>query len=719
MKQVVQDLNSGRVQVLDVPVPSPLPNAAKVRTLLSAVSPGTERSATAFGAKNLAAKALDRPDLVRQVIDKAQREGLLSTIEAVRNRLDQPVALGYASVGVVEQAGPGSSLRPGQRVACAGGGRAVHAEYAVVPDNLLALVPDGVPDEAAALTTLGAVVLHGFRLAQVGVGGRVAVIGLGLLGQLGLMIARAAGCQAFGVDVDEWRVDKARSLGAAASLRAEAEEAGLAATGGQGFDAVLVCADTPDSDPLELAGALARDRAYVIAIGAVGMELPRRPYYDKELTFLVSRSYGPGRYDANYEERGSDYPIGYVRWTEGRNLAAFLDLAAAGKIDPAALITHRFEIDKAPEAYELIKGPERSQALGVLLVYPGAEAERPAPPPLDPGRIAPISKVRLGVIGAGGFASNVALPVVAKLAGVDRVAIASARGLNAAEAARRYGFGYAAAGADELLRDETLNTLAVFTRHDLHAELVAAGLEAGKHVFCEKPLALSAEQLDQVRRALADSRQMLTVGFNRRFAPLMQELKAFVDAGAGPLVMAYRVNAGALPPDHWLYDAETGGGRLVGEGCHFIDAMTFLCGAMPIQLSAQSMAGGDHPDDNFTLTIGFADGSIGTLVYTAAGDRAQGKERLEVFRGGRSAVLDDFRRLTTFAGGRRSQQRAWLRQDKGHRGLWQAFVDAIGAGGPPPIAYEQLLAVSQAALAGMQSLGSGQAVRLENMPTNE
>jgi len=719
MRQVVQDLHSGRIQVLDVPIPAPLPGTALVRTLCSAVSPGTERSATSFGAKNLAAKALERPDLVRRVIDKARREGLLSTIDAVRNRLDQPVALGYASVGIVERAGRGCAVTPGQRVACAGGGRAVHAEYAVVPNNLLSPVPDGVSDEAAALTTLGAVVLHAFRLAEVGVGSRVAVIGLGLLGQLGLMIARAAGCQAFGVDLDEWRVDKARSLGAQAALRSQAEEAGQATSAGQGFDAVLICADTSDSDPLELAAHLARDRARVVAVGAVGMDLPRRHYYEKELTLVVSRSYGPGRYDPSYEEHGVDYPIGYVRWTEGRNLAAFLELVGAGQMDPAALITHRYAIDQATEAYELIQGRHQSRALGVLLDYPGAAGTQAGQPGrIELGKIEPTSQVRLGVIGAGGFASAVALPVVAKLQGVDRVAIASARGLNAAEAARRYSFGYAAAGAEELLRDDTLNTIAIFTRHDLHAELVEAGLEASKHVFCEKPLAVDLDQLTRVSQAMAGSQTLLTVGFNRRFAPMMQQLKAFVDGASGPQVIVYRVNAGALPADHWLYDPEIGGGRLVGEGCHFIDAMTFLCNALPVQVAAQTVAGVEHPDDNLTLTINFADGTLGTLVYTASGDRAQGKERIEVFQDGRSAVLDDFRQLTLFAGGKRSQKRAWLRQDKGHAALWRAFVSAVGAGGPPPIAYEQLLAVSAAALAGMESLGSGLPVRVESLPVN-
>lgn len=721
MKQVIQNLRNGETTVVEAPIPALRPDTALVRTVVSLVSAGTERMLVEFGEKSLLGKARARPDLARQALDKARREGLLNTLEAAFSRLDQPLALGYASSGVITALGEGlQGLQVGQRVACAGGNFAVHAEYAVVPRNLLTPLPDEVDFESAAFTTLGAIALHGFRLAEVQVGERVAVIGLGLLGLLTVQIAQAAGCRVLGVDLNSQRVALAAQLGAVAVERSHALEAAQAFSSGRGVDAVLICADTPSADPVELAGAIARDRARVIAVGAVGLQLPRKIYYEKELTFVNSRSYGPGRYDSNYELRGQDYPIGYVRWTEGRNLEAFVDLLAQGRIDVHPLITHRFPIDEAPKAYALITGKTKQPFIGVLLTYPDAAAppERIETRPLEQLSATPLTpraeKVRLGVLGAGNFANAVLLPAIRAIPEIEPVAIASASGLSAYHAARRFGFRYAASQAEQVLADPAVNTLAVLTRHHLHAAQTLAGLQAGKHVFCEKPLALTLDELDRLAEALSgEASPLLMVGFNRRFAPLAARLAQFWHNRQEPLMMIYRVNAGYLPPEHWLHDPRQGGGRILGEACHFIDFMTYLAGAPPRSVRGELLADyGRYRQDNAVLTLEFPDGSLGALIYLANGSKACGKERLEVFGGGRSAILDDFRSLELFSDGRRQRFQSHLRQDKGHRGEWEAFRDAILNASPPPIPYDQLFGVSRATILALQALRSGQTLFL-------
>lgn len=712
MKQVLQNMRDGKTQVSEVPEPSVRRGFALVRTSASLVSAGTERMLVEFAEKSLVGKARSRPDLVRQVLDKARREGLLPTISAAFNKLDQPLALGYSSAGVIIAAGEGlEGFKVGDRVACAGGNFAVHAEYAVVPQNLLAHLPDEIDLEAAAFTTLGAIALHGFRLAQPQLGENVLVIGLGLLGLLAAQIARAAGCLVFGVDVSAERVERARSMGMAAAPRADAEEAGRAFSQGKGFDAVLICADTKSNDTVQLAGALARDRGTVISVGAVGLELPRKLYYEKELTFLVSRSYGPGRYDPTYEEGGRDYPLGYVRWSEGRNLQAFADLLSSGKVDVRPLITHRFPIEQAAEAYELITGKRGEPFLGVLLTYgsptPESHSQR-AVVRFQPSQTA-LQQPGLGVLGSGNYATAVFLPNVATVNGVARCGIASASGLSATHAAKRFGFSYATSSEKEVLDDPQVNLLAILTRHNSHARQVLAALERGKHVFCEKPLALNDAELDEIAAALEKpAAPLLTVGFNRRFAPYAIQLKQFFANCGEPLAMHYRVNAGPLPLTHWLHDPQVGGGRIIGEGCHFVDFLTFLVGAPPVAVSAQALPdGGRYRQDCATLTFTFADGSIGTLSYLANGDKSFPKERVEVFGNGRVAVLDDFRSLELVRDGKRKLLHARLGQDKGHRAAWQSFVDAIKNGAQPPIPYEHLIGVTRATFAAMRALNSG------------
>lgn len=718
MKQVFQDVRSGETAVIEVPVPNPQPGAVLVRTAVSLVSAGTERMMVEFAGKSLLGKARSRPDLVQQVVDRVRREGLLAVADAVRNRLDQPMPVGYSSAGTIAAVGSGvTGYRVGDRVACAGGGYAVHAEYAVVPQNLLAHIPDSVDFESGAFTTLGAIALHGFRLAEPQMGERVAVIGLGLLGLLSVEIALAAGCTVLGVDLDPVRVELAHGLGAEAILRGDAEDAAAAHSRGEGFDLILICADTPSDDPVELAGEIARDRARVVAIGAVGMGIPRRVYYEKELSIIVSRSYGPGRYDPTYEEKGQDYPIGYVRWTEGRNLSAFVDLLAKGQLDVQPLISHRFPIERATEVYSLITGKASASFLGVLLTYPSLQDEAGAVErkiTIAEKLVSPTSPLRLGVLGAGNFATGVLFPALRRVRGIEFIGLADAAGLKGVRAGQRYGFRYATTDEEEILADEQINTVAVLTRHNLHAWQVVAALKAGKHVFCEKPLALNRDELTDVAATANASDKLLSVGYNRRFAPLAVRMKNFFDAVHEPLVLHYRVNAGYLPPEHWVHDPDQGGGRIVGEVCHFIDFMTFLVDAMPQRVLAYGLPDNSrYKEDNVVIMIEFPDGSLGTIAYLAAGDRGLPKERVEVFGGGRVAVLDDFRRLEMYSGGRRRIRRAWFRRDKGHRDEWIAFVAAVASGGAPPIPYEQLFAVTTTSFAVVESLRSGEPITIE------
>jgi len=758
MKQLLQNLRTGETVVAEVPIPTPRSGTALVCSAISLVSPGTERMVVEFAGKSLVNKARARPDLVRQALDKARREGVLNTLEAVSNRLDQPMPLGYSSAGTIFALGEKmQGFRVGQRVACAGGGYAVHAEYTVVPRNLLTILPDEVDFESAAFVTLGAIALHGFRLAEASIGERIAVIGLGLLGLLTVGIARAASCQVLGIDLDPWRVELASAMGAdIAVLRDRAESVVAAFTHGLGCDAVLICADSITNDPVELAGEISRDRARVVAVGAVGLNLPRKIYYQKELTFINSRSYGPGRYDPSYEENGHDYPFGYIRWTEGRNLEAFVELLASRRIAVQPLITHRYPIEQAPAAYDLISRRIKNTSLGVLLTYSDKTAsdlqkalatqtqttpgetipgEKPDQSPLPAVSIRP-EKCQLGVLGAGNFATTVLLPALSSHPNLELVGIASASGLSAQHAAERFGFQYSTGDETQIFNDPAINTVAILTRHNLHARQVLSSLRAGKHVFCEKPLAIQEEELDELaevitgidgsgtsERGTSDSQPtgsvltspLVMVGFNRRFSPMGQRLKAFLETRQEPLVAHYRVNAGYLPLTHWLHDPEQGGGRLIGEGCHFIDFLTFLVGSPPSSVSAIALPdSGRYQEDNLILTLNFPDDSIGVILYLANGDKAFPKERIEVFTNGSVALLDDFRSLEMVRSGHREALRARLRQDKGHRSAWEAFVNAILSGGPPPIPYHHLLGVSRAAIAAQNSLRSGERCRVSS-----
>ncbi|MFZ5809119.1 MAG: bi-domain-containing oxidoreductase [Chloroflexota bacterium] len=729
MKQVVQNLRSGKTEVIEVPFPQLKAGHILVQTSASLVSAGTERMLVDFAEKNLVGKARARPDLVRQIVEKAWRDGILTTLEMAFNRLDQPLPLGYSSAGRIIEIGEGvTGFSQGQRVACGGGGYAVHAEVVCIPRNLIVPIPDQVDDESAAFSTVGAIAMHAFRLCRLQVGERIAIVGLGLVGLLAASIARAAGCDVVGIEVNPHRLKLAQKLGFISMKPEEAETGMPSFTDGKGFDAVLIAADTPAHQPVELAGKIARDRAWVVAAGAVGQSLPRKLYYEKELFFVNSRSYGPGRYDPSYEEKGTDYPIGYVRWTEQRNMAAFLHLVETQKVDVQPFITHRFPIEKAEEAYHLISGKSGEAYLGVLFRYPHSKDEVQLTRQVQvatefAAEIQPVSHIRVGVIGAGNFASLVLLPVIAKQQGVELLGIASASGLSAKHASQKFGFQYASSSTQELLEDGRINTLFILTRHHLHAQQTGAALMAGKAVFCEKPLAIREDELSQLEDTLRELVQnaaarnssegqaflpVLMVGFNRRFAPMIQEIKRFFSPRQQEMLIHYRINAGYIPKTHWTQDPEVGGGRLIGEVCHFIDTLTYLVGYLPCKVWARALPDrGIYQEDNLLLNFTFPDGSLGVITYVANGNKAFPKERVEIFSGGKVAVLDDFRKLDLVEDGNKVIRRAVLRQDKGHSGEIRDFFRFLKEGGQPPISYRDMIGVSRATLIAQRALRSG------------
>jgi predicted dehydrogenase/threonine dehydrogenase-like Zn-dependent dehydrogenase len=722
VKQVLQHARTGEIAVMDVPVPKLLPGCVLVRMAASLVSAGTERAAYEFASKNLLQKAKARPDLVRDVVSKIRRDGIFSAVAAVRSRLDQPSALGYSSSGTVVGVGEGvADLNVGDRVACAGATYAVHAEFACIPRLLAARIcPDSaVSFEEAAFTTLGAVALHGVRTADVKVGDVVAVIGLGLLGQLTVQILRAAGCRVLGMDIEPERAALASQLGTedVCCSPDELRDLCLRRSSGYGVDAVLITAETASSEPVELAGEVARDRGVVVAVGTVGMDIQRKHYFEKELDFRISRSYGPGRYDSAYEQKGRDYPIGYVRWTETRNMEAFLQLFSQGKLDVKSLVTHRFPIERAQAAYDLITGRVGHAFLGVLIAYP-EQAEISHEVRLAGKGTAAIlageKTMSIGVLGAGNFAMSTLLPALKRVRAVEFAGVCAANGSHARHAAEKFGFRYCTTEERRVLDDPNVNTVVIATRHHLHATQVLAALEAGKHIFCEKPLCLSEIDLAEIVRAYASSGRVLMVGFNRQFAPMAVKMKAFLKQVHEPLALHYRVNAGFMARDHWVNDSEQGGGRILGEVCHFVDFLTFLAGALPIEVQARSVTSLEqYSDDNVILSLRFANGSQGIISYLASGDRSYSKERVEVFGGGTVAVLEDFRRLDLVRHGRKQTFRSRLRQDKGHRAELQAFAAAVCGRGKLPIPFDEIVSTTLATLRAVESRASGEPVEVD------
>ncbi len=721
MKQVLQQARTGEVDVVEVPSPKLLPGCVLVRIAASLVSAGTERASSEFASKNLFQKAKARPDLVHEVLNKVRRDGVFATLNAVRSRLDQPSALGYSSAGTVVGVGAGvADINVGDRVACAGAGYAVHAEFDCVPRLLVAKIPsESVSFDEAAFTTVGAVALHGIRMGDVKLGDVVAVIGMGLLGQLTVQLLKAAGCKVVGFDLVPERAALAVQIGAASATASASEFRELCGqrSAGRGADAVIITAETPSSDPVNLAGEVARDRAIVVAVGTVGMDIKRPVYYGKELDFRISRSYGPGRYDTAYEQKGRDYPVGYVRWTETRNMEAFLDLQDQRKLDLKSLITHRFPVERAKTAYDLITGEIKEPSLGVLITYSG-QAEETHYLELVAPAAARVSdqSLKIGMLGAGSFASSMLLPVMKKLKGVELVGICSATGSHARTAAEKFGFRYCATNENQILADQAVNTVVIATRHNLHAEQVLAAVSAGKHVFCEKPLCLNEEELSKITSAFQKSTNdsVLMLGLNRRFAPMAIRMKEFLSKINEPLMLHYRVNAGYIPSDHWVNDPEQGGGRILGEVCHFADFLTFLAGALPIEVQTRNVANpGQYSAENVVVALTFANGSQGTITYVASGDKSYSKERVEAFGGGAVAVLEDFRRLELSQDGRKQISKSRWQQDKGHRGEWEALAKALRKGSGSPIPFVEIISTTLATIRAVESQASGKPLAVD------
>jgi predicted dehydrogenase/threonine dehydrogenase-like Zn-dependent dehydrogenase len=708
MRQVARRLRDGRLELVEVPAPSPPQGSVAVRLEASVLSAGTERATLEVARKGLIAKARARPDQARQVLERMRRDGVRSTVNLVRQRLDELGPLGYSAAGTVLEAGAESrGLAPGDRVAIAGGGFANHAEIDLVPSLLCARIPGTVPAQEAAFATLGAIALNAFRRAEVEVGATVAVIGLGIVGQLAVRIAKAAGCAVLGIDLKSDLVELARGAGAHGF-----ERSGLEDTAGwlNSADAVLVCAATGSNDPVRLASSLARDRGKVVIVGDVGMDLPRAPFYEKELDLRLSRSYGPGRYDLNYELHGLDYPIGYVRWTEQRNMEAFLELVSEKKIRPEELITHRFPFSQAERAFEVLQSGET--VVGVVLRYESEDEPtrvEESVPPAPRRRGSRRDKPRFGIVGAGSFATSTLIPGLVR-AGLEPVAVGSAAGLSAENARRRFGFTSAHAVTEEILDRDDLDLIVIATQHDSHAELAARALEAGKAVYVEKPLALDWEGLAVVKDAYERTSAPLVVGFNRRFASLAAQMRLL----SGPRLMTYRINAGSVRMDHWTNDLARGGGRLKGEGCHFVDFICDQAGADPVSVSAQGFP--SHPDlplaatDNFSLQISFADGSIGAVHYAADAPSGPGKERFEVSAPGAFGVIDDFRRGAIWQGTHRKRLGGG-KQDKGFAGQFRALKSMLADKEEAP-PFEGYLLSSLVTLAAAKSLETGTPQRL-------
>lgn len=728
MKLVIQQQRTGRLSVTEAPSPSLRPEGVLIQTAYSLISAGTERAKVEVAKKNLLGKALARPDQVRQVLETVRQLGPAATLQKVNSKLDALSPLGYSSAGVVVVAGAQTDgFAPGDWVACAGGGYANHAEFAYVPHTLCARVPEGVGLDEAAFATLGAIALQGVRQAAPNLGETVGVIGLGLLGLLTVQLLKANGCRVVGVDINSARCSLARQLGADEAAAPDDSTLDRLARrhSPAGLDAVILTAATKSSEPLLLAAKLARDRGRIIVVGAVGMDMPRSPFYEKELEVRLSRSYGPGRYDAQYEEKGEDYPIGYVRWTEGRNLAAFLDLAAQGKVNVQPLITHRFPLAQAESAYDLIEGKTKEPYLGVLLDYGLMPEAIPELPTAVSVRVRPSTdgagKFGLALVGAGNFAQSMLLPHLSHNPSVRLRTVITPSGLTARSVAERSGFETCGAEPGIAFDDPAVQLVLIASRHDSHADLVTRALRARKAVFVEKPLALSSEQLAQITgvygqlSAESGTLPFLMVGFNRRFAPLVVALRDFMASVGEPLLMHYRVNAGYIPSTHWTQDPEIGGGRLLGEVCHFIDLLQYLAGQAPAEVFAQALPDlGRYSRDNLAIMLRFADGGSGTITYAANGDRGLEKERLEVFGGGRAAVLEDFRQLTLAQGGRRTVKKS--SPDKGHRAEMLALVQAVKAGSPSPVPFGASVIATATTLAVQEALATGLPVVVASSP---
>ena len=717
MLQVIQYQKTGEISVDELPAPKLRSGHVLVRNAFSLISAGTERTSVETAQASMVQKARLRPDLVRQVMDNVQREGLLATYKKVQDRLDNYKELGYSSAGVVVESGV-DDIKVGDRVACGGVGYASHAEIISVPRNLVVRVPDEVGLDEAAFTTVAAIAMQGVRQADVRVGEQVVVIGLGLVGLLTVQLLKASGCRVLGMDVAPRNFDLALTLGCDRCTLSndDALFEAQSFTRGYGADAVLVTAATKSSQPVELAIQCARKRGTVVAVGTVGMQIPRSPFYEKEVTFLTSCSYGPGRYDSDYEERGQDYPLGYVRWTENRNMEAVLDMMAQRKLTVHPLITHRLPVEDGLRAYDIITGKTQEPYLGVLIRYSEGDAAKPLSRRIELGSPARnAGKAVLGFIGAGNFTQSMLLPPVMKM-GPRMRGLATGKPVNAKNIAKKYQFEFCATDASEIIHDKDVNLVFVTSRHDSHARYVAQALQAGKSVFVEKPLALNQEELESVLNAYAEAEQagpapLLMVGYNRRFSEPIQAIQKMFAGRTEPLAMHYRVNAGYLAATSWM-QAPGQGGRFIGEGCHFVDVMQFLSGALPTSVHAIAPADGAHRyhNDNLLVSITFSDGSAGTIHYLANGSTAVEKEFLEVFGDQKTARMWNFKKVECSTG--RKTTSTSYSGDKGHAAEMKTLLEAFAAGKGSPVSIDSLAATSRVTFAVLESLRTKSVVQL-------
>ena len=727
MKQILQSFKTGEMWLADVPAPLCKGKGAVVKTCASFVSAGTERMLAEFAKKGLVGKALQMPDQVKKVIRKMKTEGFFATLEKVQAKLDQPIPLGYSSAGVVVEAGRDCGFNVGDRVACGGAGFANHAEFNYVPKNLIVKIPEGVSFEDASCATVGSIALQGVRQCEVRLGETVAVIGLGLMGMLAVQMLKASGARVIGFDPNVSRCTQAEELGCDMTVASNLAAAALSFSEGQGVDAVLITAATHSDEPVTVAAEICRKKGKVVVTGVVGMNLPRDLYYKKEIDFRLSCSYGPGRYDPVYEEQGVDYPFGYVRWTEQRNMSAFLQLVAEGKVTPLKLVTHRFKFDDALEAYQVLLGIKKEPYLGIVLDYEEKETavEKKVIRRVNVMEVEPISgDVGISFIGAGNFAKAVLLPTLRKARGCFFRGISTATGMSATDTAKKYGFAFAATDEMEVFKDKDTHLVMVTTRHNMHSAQIASALKAGKYVFSEKPLCINEEQLEKLAscESMGDklnnspTHQLTThklsrimIGFNRRFSPHAKMLKEYFSSCTTPLVMHYRVNAGVIPRDIWLQDPEVGGGRIVGEGCHFIDFMSYVCGSPVVKVQAMCIrmnSASETQEDSVSINLQFANGSIGTLEYVAFGDTTLPKEFCEIVGGGSTATMDNF--CKTVCSGALGKRKLKGAQQKGFAEELAATIASVKSGNAMPIPFEDILNVTKTTFSVLKALKSGQ-----------
>ena len=706
MRQLIQNFKTGKLYVDEVPVPSISKSMVLVENKYSLISAGTERGTVSVGKASLLGKAKQRPDLVKQVLQNIKKEGLKATIDKVTTKLDSLKALGYSTAGVVSASmDTNGHFKPGDRVACAGQDYASHAEVVSVPQNLVAKIPDNVSFEEASFTTLGAIALQGVRQANPTLGENICVIGLGLLGQITCQLLKSNGCNVFGLDVLQTMVDLTNETAVAKAMNRN--DSSLmstldAFTNGYGFDKIIITAATSTNDPIVLSTKILKRKGVIVLVGAVPIEVPREPdFYRKELEFKISTSYGPGRYDVKYEEEGQDYPYGYVRWTEQRNMQAFLKLISNGSLNLKPLISHIFDINEAEKAYDIVLGKIKEEFTGILLKYPDNETKSKSLVNVNSNSI---KAINIGFVGAGSFAQSYLLPTAKGLGSLDTVVTRT--GVNSKSVAEKFGFSSSSTDSNDIMSNDNINTVFIATQHNTHTKYVVEAIRSRKHVFVEKPLAMNIEELEEIVSEYENSDRLLMVGFNRRFAPISSRVKKeFKDVGE-PLVMNFRVNAGFIPLDHWT-QTQAGGGRIIGEMCHFIDLMQFFTDSLPIRVYANCIDTSSvklKNDDNIIINIKFSNGSVGTLTYIANGDKAMPKERFEISAGEKIAVINDFKNGKIY---KNNSFKNIKLSGKGHKEEVQSFLNAIKEGDPSPIDFKSICYTTLTTFKIIDSLNTG------------